>query len=199
MDEHFDCRAEVIENDEMDQQFVCDAEICNSLDYNQELVDDNSDTTVPKRIIYFCLFVIYFFSTATIFVICNLHFVTTDCGVGWSEYGMICYNFNVGDNLSWSECKSECTSLCASMLCIPDSGINNLIANQISRQGYNSSWIGFSDLPYIDGNYQWVSGCRSAYTYSTDYYYNNYFFIKDDGAWNISHDSSSSSITCSCE
>ena len=83
--------------------------------------------------------------------------------------------------------------------CIHDSRINNWIAYQISQRGYNSSWIGFSDLPYIDENYQWVSGCSSKYTYSTDYYYNNYFFIKDDGAWNISHDSGSSSITCSCD
>jgi len=85
------------------------------------------------------------------------------------------------------------------MLCIPDSRHNNWIAYQISQRGYKSSWIGFSDLPYIDGNYEWVSGCSSKYTYSTDYYYNYYFFIQDDGAWNISHDSGSSSITCSCE
>jgi len=200
MDQHFDCRAEVIENDEMDQQLVCDAEIYNSLDYNQELVD----TTVPKRIGFllyiFLLFIVFLISTATIFFIfwlLSLEF--SYCAVGWCEHDMTCYTFNVGDSFSWSQCKSECTSLGASMLCIPDSRINNWIANQISQQGYKSSWIGFSDLPYIDGNYQWVSGCSSKYTYSTDYNYNNYFFIKDDGAWNISHDSGSSSITCSCE
>ena len=80
MDQHFNCRAEVIENDEMDQQLVCDAEIYNSLDYNQELVD----TTVPKRIgfllllfiinKYICLlFIVFLISTATIFLFfgCN--------------------------------------------------------------------------------------------------------------------------------
>jgi hypothetical protein len=50
MDQHFNCRAEVTENEEMDEKFVYDAETCNSIDYNQELVDDNSDTSVPKRI-----------------------------------------------------------------------------------------------------------------------------------------------------
>jgi len=68
MDQHFNCRAEVIENDEMDQQLVCDAEIYNSLDYNQELVD----TTVPKRIGFllymFLLFIVFLISTATIFL-----------------------------------------------------------------------------------------------------------------------------------
>ena len=114
MDPHFDCRAEVIENDEMDQQFVCDAEIYNSIEYNRELVDKNSDTTVPKRIsfnqyIVYC-FIVFVFLTPIIFVICTVLFIKSpDCRVGWSKHDMTCYNFDVGGNFSWSECKSECT------------------------------------------------------------------------------------------
>ena len=166
------------------------------------LFDGNNEHISTTSIYQRTLIFFFFFLCVATFVFVIFHSLSIkapDCRVGWSRHDMTCYNFDVGYNFSWSECKSECTSLGASMLCIPDSRHNNWIAYQISQRGYKSSWIGFSDLPNIDGNYQWVSGCSSKYTYSTDYYYNNYFFIKDDGAWNITHDSGSSSITCSCE
>jgi hypothetical protein len=51
----------------------------------------------------------------------------------------------------WSQCRSTCTSLYASMLCIPDSTTNSWIANQIGH-----SWIGYADN-------SWVEGCSSSY------------------------------------
>ena len=53
------------------------------------------------------------------------------CTIGWIFYNNNCYNFNVGNYFTWSGCKSECASLGASMLCIPDSSTNSWIANQL--------------------------------------------------------------------
>jgi hypothetical protein len=128
------------------------------------------------------------------------------CESGWIHYNNKCYKFNVGTSLSWSGCKSECASLDASMLCIPDSTTNTWIANQLYRKGYSYSWIGYSDLSNNDGEFEWVSGCSSSY--SNSYYDNNYYYYDCvyiyaySGAWYSSSDSYYSyysSVTCSCE
>jgi hypothetical protein len=127
------------------------------------------------------------------------------CQSGWIHYNNNCYNFNVGADLSWSGCKSQCDSLGASMLCIPDSTTNDWIAGQLYRWEYWGSWIGYSDLPYNDGNYEWVSGCSSLYSkseYGSNDYTSDCVYMRFDGAWKSSIDSSysdSSSFTCSCE
>jgi len=89
------------------------------------------------------------------------------------------------------------------MLCIPDSTTNTWIANQItSLNGYYYSWIGYSDLPNNDGNYEWVSGCSSSYSNSG---YGNYdrdcvYISAYNGEWYSFSDSNSySSVTCSCQ
>ena len=127
---------------------------------------------------------------------------TVGCQLGWSYYNANCYMFNVGTYFSWSGCKSQCASLGASMLCIPDSTTNNWIANQISQRGYSYSWIGYSDLPNQDGNFKWVSGCSSSYYNSgwgNNLYYSDCVYIYYDGAWYSSGDYNSYSIACSCE
>ena len=125
---------------------------------------------------------------------------TFSCQVGWIYYNNNCYKFNVGYN-SWSGCKSQCASLGASMLCIPDSTTNNWIANQIYQNGYSYSWIGYSDLPNNDGNYEWVSGCSSSYSnsvYGNNYYYYDCVYIYAySGAW-YRYDCSYYD-SCSCE
>jgi len=89
------------------------------------------------------------------------------------------------------------------MLCIPDSSTNTWIANQISQQGYSYSWIGYSDLPNNDGNYEWVSGCSSSYSnsyYGNNYYSYDYVYISlYSGAWSSTYDYGFFSITCSCQ
>jgi len=89
------------------------------------------------------------------------------------------------------------------MLCIPDSTTNTWIANQLSQLGYYSySWIGYSDLPNNDGNYEWVSGCSSSYSnsgYSNNYYFYDCVYIyADSGAWYSYSDFDYSSF-CSCQ
>ena len=128
---------------------------------------------------------------------------TVGCHVGWILYNNNCYKLNVGYYFSWSGCKSQCASMNASMLCIPDSTTNTWIANQIYQLGYSYSWIGYSDLPYQDGNYEWVSGCSSSYSnsaYGINYYEADCAHIQAyDGFWYSSYDSGYSSIACSCE
>jgi hypothetical protein len=100
------------------------------------------------------------------------------------------------------------------MLCIPDSTTNTWIANQISQNGYYSysSWIGYSDFPNNDGNYEWVSGCSSSYSnsaYGNNYYYSGgCVYITYYGAWYSSNKHFCdyyyyyyyySSIVCSCQ
>jgi len=89
------------------------------------------------------------------------------------------------------------------MLCIPDSTTNDWIANQISWD----SWIGYSDLPNNDRNFNWVSGCSSSYS-SSYYGYNTYYFDcvyisaydkTDHGSWRSYSDSDMYLIACSCE
>jgi hypothetical protein len=87
------------------------------------------------------------------------------------------------------------------MLCIPDYTTNTWIANQISQLGYPNSWIGYSDLPNNDGNYEWVSGCSSSYSNSGEgynYYSSDCVYIYAySGAW-YSTDCSYY-YSCSCE
>ena len=112
------------------------------------------------------------------------------CLSGWSNYYKNCYNFNIGTSHSWSACLSQCTSFDTSMLCIPDSSTNSWISNQLLELGYSYSWIGYSDLPNKDGNYKWVSGCCSSYTYYVNSNYNNYdcAYTASDGFWGSSTD-----------
>jgi hypothetical protein len=90
------------------------------------------------------------------------------------------------------------------MLCIPDSTTNTWIANQLYSHLGNSnlnSWIGYSDLPNNDGNYEWVSGCSSSYSnsgysnYNSDCVYIQAYY----GAWSSYSDSYRWSIACSCQ
>jgi hypothetical protein len=124
---------------------------------------------------------------------------TVGCKVGWSNYNANCYKFNVGYYFSWSGCKSQCASRGVSMLCIPDSTTNSWIANQISQLGYSASWIGYSDLPYNDGNFEWVSGCSSSYTKYVNYENDCAYIYTYYGAWYSIGDYYYCSIACSCE
>jgi hypothetical protein len=66
--------------------------------------------------------------------------------------------------MSWSECKSECAHLDASMLCITDDETNVWLANELIKNG-QYPWIGYSDLSGTQqGDYQWITGCSSTYT-----------------------------------
>jgi hypothetical protein len=134
------------------------------------------------------------------------------CQLGWSYYDAKCYKIKLSivNNgfyfFSWSGCRSVCASLGASMLCIPDSTTNSWIANQISQTGYTNSWIGYSDLPNNDGNYEWVSGCSSSYTKDVKYGKDCvYIWAYGDrgGEWFSSIDKgdsqSSAATLCSCE
>jgi len=88
------------------------------------------------------------------------------------------------------------------MLCIPDSSTNSWISNQLLELGYSYSWIGYSDLPNKDGNYKWVSGCSSSYTYwDVNSNYNNYdcAYIASDGFWGSTSDVGSNRTICICE
>jgi len=78
---------------------------------------------------------------------------TFGCKSGWkyNNYNNICYYIVVDFYNTWSQCRSTCTSLYASMLCIPDSTTNSWIADQIGH-----SWIGYEDN-------SWVEGCSSSY------------------------------------
>jgi len=189
IDQHFDCRIEVVENDEMDEQSVINEERVNPSQYSQASVNDNSITGQ-------CCLLLFDISFA--FMMCMVFAPSVGCPRGTRNYNNNCYKFDVGTGFSWSGCKSKCASLRASMLCIPDSSTNNWIAYQLSQQGYIYSWIGISG--YNDGKYKWVSGCSSPYTYSTpldyDYYY---FLIKSDGDWYRYRNYGSSLIACSCE
>lgn len=129
---------------------------------------------------------------------------TIGCQPGWVYYSNKCYYFSFGNSYSWSECKSECTSLGASMLCIPDEKTNTWIANfQLNRNSF--SWIGYSDLPNKDRNFKWVSGCSSTYinngfTYSFDKIDNGFIYMSSYGGyWSSSYDYGSNLIKCSCE
>jgi len=125
------------------------------------------------------------------------------CKSGWIHYNNNCYKFSFGFLLSWSNCKSQCASLGASMLCIPDSSTNSWIANQISQVGNSKSWIGYSDLPNEDENFKWVSGCSSSYSNSAwgnnDFYNDCVYMYAYYGAWSSYYDYHSDSIACSCE
>ena len=188
IDQHFDCRVEVVENDEMDEQFVINEEIVNP---SQELVNDK-----VNLLTILCCFLLLVISFA--FMVCMLSARSAGCPYGTRYYNNNCYKFDVGTGFSWSGCKSKCASEGASMLCIPDSSTNNWVAYQLSQQGYMYSWIGISG--YNDGKYKWVSGCSSPYTYSTPYDYDYYYFlIKFDGDWYYYYNYGSSLIACSCE
>jgi hypothetical protein len=188
IDQHFDCRIEVVENDEMDEQSVINEERVNHSQYSQASVNNNSTVL--------CCVILFFISIG--FMFCMVCMPSVGCHYGTKSYNNICYKFDVGTGFSWSGCKSKCASEGASMLCIPDSSTNNWIAYQLSQQGYMYSWIGISG--YNDGKYKWVSGCSSPYTYSTPYNYDYYYFlIKSDGDWYYYYNYGSSLITCSCE
>jgi hypothetical protein len=124
------------------------------------------------------------------------------CLNDWVYYDNKCYKFNVGYFFSWSGCKSQCASLGASMLCILDSSTNIWIANQLlSQLGYSNSnsWIGYSDLPNRDRNYEWVSGCSSSYSnsaYGNNYFYNDCVYISTTygAVWYDTGDSGYNSI-----
>jgi len=127
------------------------------------------------------------------------------CQHGWSYYDAKCYKFKLSivNNefylFSWSGCRSVCASLGASMLCIPDSTTNDWIANQMG--GYLAAWIGYSDLPNNDGNYEWVTGCSSSYTKYVKYG-KDCVYIYYNGDWGSSIDTGNSgslASICSCE
>ena len=125
-----------------------------------------------------------------------------DCQSGWTYYYGKCYYFNIGTGYSWSGCKSQCTSLSASMLCITDSTTNSWIANKIYyNTAYYYSWIGYSDSS--NTGYKWISGCSSSYT---NWNYNSYYYSYDyaymgasSGTWYATYDYGYSSIACSCQ
>ena len=124
------------------------------------------------------------------------------CLDGWSYYNFNCYNFNIETGYTWSACQSQCNSFRASMLCIPDSTTNTWIANQLLELEYSYSWIGYSDLQNKDGNYEWVSGCSSSYTYwDINSNYNSYdcAYIASDGFWGSTSDVGSTRTICICE
>jgi hypothetical protein len=198
IDQHFDCRIEVVENDEMDEQSVINEERVNPSQYSQASVNNKliTDSDRVVRTILSCALMI-FISFA--FMICMLCAPSVGCPYGTKSYNNNCYKFDVGTGLSWSGCKSKCASEgSASMLCIPDSSTSNWIAYQLSQQGYVYSWIGITG--YNDGKYKWVSGCSSPYTYTTPYNYDYYYFlIKSDGDWYYNYNYGSSLIACSCE
>jgi len=90
------------------------------------------------------------------------------------------------------------------MLCIPDYTTHDWIANQLYEQGYGyNSWIGYSDLPNNDGNYEWVSGCSSSYVANAfDYDDNDCFYLSGLVGYfynSIDCSSGSFSVACSCQ
>ena len=78
------------------------------------LVVNESASTLYNFIYCFSVFDTYYFCYFSV-----LFIKSPNCRVlhptGWSQHDMTCYNFDVRGNFSWSECKSECTSLGASM------------------------------------------------------------------------------------
>ena len=78
----------------------------------------------------------------------------------------------------WTQCEAICSSLGASMLCIPDSTTNAWIANQLNQLSYWFTFIGYRILPNTDGTYHWISGCSSTYTNWESYNnFNGYAFM----------------------
>jgi hypothetical protein len=122
IDQHFDCRVEVVENDEMDEQFVCNEEIVNPSQYSQELVNDNSINNLAALYGMILLFISFGF------MLCLVCMPYVGCPYETINYNNNCYKFDVGTGFSWSGCKSKCASEGASMLCIPDSSTNNWVA-----------------------------------------------------------------------
>ena len=125
-----------------------------------------------------------------------------DCPSGWTYYYGKCYYFNIGTGYSWSGCKSQCSSLSASMLCITDSTTNSWIANKIYyNTAYSYSWIGYSDS--LNTGYKWISGCSSSYTnwnyYSYYYSYDYAYMGASSGTWYATYDTSYSNVACSCQ
>ena len=123
------------------------------------------------------------------------------CMIGWVFYNDKCYHLNIASGVIWTRCESICSSLGASMLCIPDSTTNAWIANQLNQLSSSYTFIGYSDLPNPDGTYNWISGCSSTYTNWGSYYnYNGYASMyKYDGKWYSYGDNYVSSTSCSCE
>jgi len=124
------------------------------------------------------------------------------CMIGWVFYNNKCYHLNIASGVIWTRCESICSSLSASMLCIPDSTTNTWIANQLNQLSSSYTFIGYSDLPNPDGTYNWISGCSSSYTNWGSYnnYYNGYASMyKNDGKWYSNGDNYLSSTSCSCE
>ena len=106
--------------------------------------------------------------------------------------------------IGWSECKSECAHLDASMLCITDEETNAWLANELIKNG-QYPWIGYSDLSDTQqGDYQWITGCSSTYTNWYPGEPNN-LGAKDcvvmtfNGRWDSLPDFAYSFAICSCE
>jgi len=118
-----------------------------------------------------------------------------------------CYYFDIGSSYSWSECKSKCASLGASMLCITDSTTNSWIANKINTiitnndYSYYQIWIGYSDSSST--GYEWVTGCYSSYTNWDNYdFYSRYDYVymnPSSGNWYASRGYTSSYTACACQ
>ena len=126
------------------------------------------------------------------------------CSLGWIYYNYRCYKFNIKSFISWSACSTECTNLDASMLCITDYDNNNWISSQIDKYSGKYSWIGFSDLPSQQGNYQWVPGCTSTWVYAWGGGEPNNVGVESCAAkisyyWENFPDTAYNYIFCSCE
>jgi len=88
--------------------------------------------------------------------------VVATCPTGWTTDGVSCYMFNLKSSEGFEECRSRCTALGASTLCITNA-TNNAWAHS---QTLYPTWIGYTDLPHRLGQYTWSksTGCNSTYT-----------------------------------
>lgn len=83
------------------------------------------------------------------------------CPDGWTLFNHQCYFVDTTSS-SYTECRSQCSSLSSEMLCIEDS-TQDLFVSGLMTNINKGIWIGYSEEA-VEGSYKWEGSCRSNYT-----------------------------------
>ena len=112
------------------------------------------------------------------------------------EYNCYLYGLQI---TTFTQCRSDCASLSATMLCIQNADQDNFITSSTNSI---YTWIGYTD-EVTEGIWLWVDGCESTYThwYSDEPNNGNGGGDEDYAVtnWNWGWNDFSDNVNCACQ
>ncbi|XP_072020400.1 macrophage mannose receptor 1-like [Amphiura filiformis] len=92
------------------------------------------------------------------------------CPEGWRQHDGQCYQFNVNNQMTWTDAKHYCEAQGTYMVTILSDSENQFITSklpQMRNEGVNDVYIGISDV-INDGQFAWTTGNAVSYNHWND-------------------------------